>query len=55
MAVITVIAAANMARIFTGGDTAVMAAGAGTDDIHVVDTGSGSPGIETMAVRAVVG
>lgn len=53
MAVITTVAAADMAVVFAGGGTAVVTTGAAADDIHMVDARSRFPGIHSMTVGAI--
>ena len=55
MAIITRIAALNVSRVLAGGDGAVVAGAAGTDDLGVIDGVGGDPQRRVVAVLADVG
>ena len=55
MAVIAVIAAGDMRRVFAGHYCTVMAGAAGANDLSVVDRVNRYPGVRRMAVLANIG
>ena len=55
VAVLTIVAADNVARIFTGGGTAVVTSNARTLHLEMVDPPYGRPGGFKMTILALVG